>query len=158
METVVGKYYAIVSANKHTILCVQNFLKCSPLNRIPLYLLRKVAFLSPLCGIVLGYITALLPVLKLDHKRRKTIAIETGIQNCQISQSILVISYAAKPDIFEQIRLYPLLNSFTQLLYGLVIVLTMSQAHRVTCCKKTKNISTDDNQDDNEIEEKYELT
>ncbi|XP_039270881.2 ileal sodium/bile acid cotransporter-like [Styela clava] len=82
-----------------------------------------ICFLTPILGMVLGYLVALLPFLRLTEPSRRTIAIETGMQNCQISQSVLVISYASNIAIYEKIRLFPLLNSFFQILYGVIMAI-----------------------------------
>lgn len=84
-----------------------------------------ICFLTPMLGMIFGYLVALLPFLRLTEPCRRTIAIETGMQNCQISQSVLVISYAANIAIYEKIRLFPLLNSFFQILYGVIIAIIL---------------------------------
>ncbi|XP_067098910.1 hepatic sodium/bile acid cotransporter-like [Osmerus mordax] len=67
--------------------------------------LMAAAALMPLIGYLLGYFLS--TVFKVDHKCRRTIAVETGCQNIQLCSTILKVAFA--PEVIGPLYLFPLI-------------------------------------------------
>ncbi|KAM6961101.1 hepatic sodium/bile acid cotransporter-like [Aplochiton taeniatus] len=67
--------------------------------------LMAVSALMPLMGYLLGY--TLSTIFKLNHKCRRTIAMETGCQNIQLCSTILKVAFA--PQVIGPLYLFPLI-------------------------------------------------
>lgn len=72
----------------------------------------------PFCAFLVGYICSC--VSCLEHRKSKTIAIETGIQNFPLCMTVLSLSFPIK--LFIILSVYPLLYGIVSIVDGLAIV------------------------------------
>uniref|UniRef100_H2YGH8 Solute carrier family 10 member 1 n=1 Tax=Ciona savignyi TaxID=51511 RepID=H2YGH8_CIOSA len=85
-----------------------------------------IAFIMPLIGYGSGYILA--TGFRLPDNSRRTVAIETGCQNSQLSSTILKMAFAS--DVMGAYFLFPLYYALFQGLEGLAMVLAFRMYRR----------------------------
>ncbi|XP_034015852.1 sodium/bile acid cotransporter-like isoform X2 [Thalassophryne amazonica] len=78
-----------------------------------------IATLMPLTGYVLGYVIAL--ICRLDHKCGRTISMETGCQNMQLSMAILKVAFP--PEVIGVMYIFPLIYTMLQVSEALLLAL-----------------------------------
>ncbi|XP_062572326.1 ileal sodium/bile acid cotransporter-like [Saccostrea cucullata] len=74
------------------------------------------AILLPFVGFLFGYIVA--SIFRMEHFQRRTVALETGIQNFPLCMTLLSLSFSR--DRFAEISLFPLLYGVTCILASVV--------------------------------------
>ncbi|XP_056022013.1 ileal sodium/bile acid cotransporter-like [Ostrea edulis] len=74
------------------------------------------AFLLPFIGFLFGYVVA--SIFRMEHFQRRTVALETGIQNFPLCMTLLTLSFTKSR--FAEISLFPLLYGVTCLLASVV--------------------------------------
>ena len=74
------------------------------------------AFLLPFAGFLFGYIVA--SICRMEHLQRRTVALETGIQNFPLCMTLLSLSFSR--EVFAEISLFPLLYGVTCILASIV--------------------------------------
>lgn len=72
----------------------------------------------PFCAFLVGYMCSCIACL--ENRKRKTIAIETGIQNFPLCMTVLSLSFPTK--LFIILSVYPLLYGIVSVVDGLAIV------------------------------------
>nr|XP_026695715.1 ileal sodium/bile acid cotransporter-like [Ciona intestinalis] len=85
------------------------------------------ACILPFVGMVLGYglssLVSLYRPLYLHHNQRRTVCVETGIQNTQLSGSIILLSGFA-PQIIGEMVIVPLLYAMAQVFWAIALTLS----------------------------------
>ena len=84
----------------------------------------------PPIGYVLGYLVTLIPRLDLQSKTRKTIAVETGMQNAQIAAAIVILITRDNRRLQARIILFPILYYLFQFGYSLIYIAIFNFAKR----------------------------
>lgn len=87
-----------------------------------LYILQPVALL-PFLGMCISYVVCLFPPFRLNNRARKAIAVETGIQNGGIANSVLILSFGDQLDIYSNAVTIPLIYNISQTVLMAVMVL-----------------------------------
>ncbi|KAJ8314056.1 hypothetical protein KUTeg_008617 [Tegillarca granosa] len=77
------------------------------------------SIVTPFCAFLIGYICSYISCL--GHRKSKTIAIETGIQNFPLCMTVLSLSFPTK--LFVVLSVYPLLYGIVSVVDGLTIVI-----------------------------------
>jgi predicted Na+-dependent transporter len=111
------------------------------------------AFLLPFTGFLFGYVVA--SIFRMKHFERRTVALETGIQNFPLCMTLLTMSFSR--DRFAEISLFPLLYGVTCILASVVFavvyrVVKLIQVNFLQKQKARKNCNGID------IQEKVETT
>lgn len=95
-------------------------------NEVPLVFsvnaILPVVFL-PAIGMCLSYLIACIPKLNLSTASRRTVAIETSIQNGNLSNNIVFLTYADNLTLFTSAVPITLLYSVAQSVYNVLLVL-----------------------------------
>uniref|UniRef100_H2ZIH5 Ileal sodium/bile acid cotransporter n=1 Tax=Ciona savignyi TaxID=51511 RepID=H2ZIH5_CIOSA len=81
-----------------------------------------VLLLFPSIGLTAGYLATRLPWLKYDVAQRRTVAIETGMQNTALGVSIVLISFSITLPEFGTILLFPAIYGGLQVFLTLPVV------------------------------------
>ncbi|CAC5426359.1 SLC10A2 [Mytilus coruscus] len=107
----------------------------------------------PFAGFLFGYLVALL--LRQDHVRCRTIALETGIQNFPLCMSLLTLTYSN--DVFAEISLFPLLYGVTCILCSLVFLGIYRLVERMKQYSKYNKSSSTDTPEDKAVNSALEI-
>lgn len=79
-----------------------------------------VAILFPTISLVLGYLATRLPCLSFTVSARRTVAIETAMQNAAIGTTIVILSFDPSSEDFIVAFMFPVLYGGVQLFTGVV--------------------------------------
>ncbi|KAG7509383.1 sodium/bile acid cotransporter-like [Solea senegalensis] len=93
------------------------------------------AALLPVIGFVLGYV--LTSCCSLTHAERRTVALETGCQQCQLAMTIMKTAFP--PAMIGPLFLFPMLVWFFQLTGGCVMIMAFRCHQMFTRKRKGKN-------------------
>lgn len=88
--------------------------------------------LLPFLGMAVAYIICLFPPFSLDNRARKAIAVETGIQNGGIANSVLILSFGDQLEIYSNAVTIPLIYNISQTVLMIVMVAT----YRLWLCRR----------------------
>lgn len=80
--------------------------------------------LLPLIGMILSYLLSCIPALNLTNSAKRTVAIETSIQNGNLSNNIVFLTYANNLTLFTSAIPITLMYSVAQAVYNVIMVLT----------------------------------
>nr|XP_039270793.1 solute carrier family 10 member 6-like [Styela clava] len=76
----------------------------------------------PIAGMVISFCISLIPRLELSWEARRTIAIETSIQNGSLSTNVVFLTYGNRLNMFMAVITIPLLYSISQTIYNIILV------------------------------------
>lgn len=82
---------------------------------------QPVVFL-PLIGMSLSYLLSCIPQLRLTSGARRTVAIETSIQNGNLSNNIVFLTYADNLTLFTSAVPITMLYAVAQSFYNVIMV------------------------------------
>nr|XP_039253202.1 ileal sodium/bile acid cotransporter-like [Styela clava]XP_039253203.1 ileal sodium/bile acid cotransporter-like [Styela clava] len=99
------------------------------------------AILYPICGFILGYaissiVSTIAKPLCLSHRHRRTVAVETGIQNGQIALSIVQLA-GWSFQITGRTILFPMMYSIAQVIISLLLIVIY---HVIHCIRYGKRV------------------
>lgn len=88
------------------------------------------AILLPFVGFIFGYFVA--SVCRMEPFRRRTVALETGIQNFPLCMTLLSLSFSR--EVFAEISLFPLLYGVTCIVASVIFAVI----YRIVAAFKAK--------------------
>ncbi|XP_039274280.2 ileal sodium/bile acid cotransporter-like [Styela clava] len=109
------------------------------------------AFL-PIIGMVISYLIACIPPLNLQGRSKKAIAIEVGIQNSGLANSVLFLTYGDRPQCIAEVITIPLIYNIFQTAYIFIIV----SGYRIWFCQRNKRQQDEENVVGVANDDKYE--
>lgn len=89
------------------------------------------AILLPFVGFIFGYFVA--SVCRMESFRRRTVALETGIQNFPLCMTLLSLSFSR--EVFAEISLFPLLYGVTCIVASVIFAVI----YRIVATFKAKS-------------------
>ena len=84
----------------------------------------------PLVAFALGYLATLIPWLGLKSRSRKTVGVETALQNAQIASAIIELVAGRRILLFIEMVLFPLLYYIFQVGYSVLFIVLYNYAKR----------------------------
>jgi len=98
-----------------------------------------LAVIFPACALLLGYGATRLPCLTFTVQARRTVAIETAMQNSAIATTIVILSFDTSGSDFITVFMFPVLYGGIQLFGGISAVTTyliVKRRGHVGCIQK----------------------
>lgn len=74
----------------------------------------------PIIVFILAYLVSMIPFLKLNQGVRKTVSIESALQNSQVATSIIHLSFDHIPALEARVILFPVLYYVISVVYAAV--------------------------------------
>ena len=94
------------------------------------------SFFLPFVGFVFGYVVAV--IFRMDQKRARTVALETGIQNFPLCMTLISLSFPR--ELIPHLALFPLLYGVFVLTNSCIFVFIYKAIHRLKANNKKQEI------------------
>lgn len=121
----IAKYLAKGCAIFGFVLLIVTIVAMVVRNEVPLVFTANSivpVVLLPLIGMTLSYLLSCIPALKLQSSGKRTVAIETSIQNGNLSNNIVFLTYANNLTLFTSAIPITLMYSVAQAVYNVILV------------------------------------
>ena len=94
------------------------------------------SFFLPFVGFIFGYVVAV--IFRMDQKRARTVALETGIQNFPLCMTLISLSFPR--ELIPYLALFPLLYGVFVLTNSCIFVFIYKVIHRLKANNKKQEI------------------
>ena len=94
--------------------------------------------LLPFAAFAIGYLVTLIPWFELKSRSRKTIAVETSMQNAQIVTAVIELTMGRQRLFYSQAVLFPILYYVFQVGYAVIFIFFYNLAKHKGWIKEEK--------------------